>query len=82
VKKSILTLVSSVVLTASVFSVQPAFSSSGGYQKEYCAVSQKEKCKQSGTTCDGKKICFWQDVKEVAVMAGAIAAGAVALSSL
>lgn len=81
-KKSILTLVSAVVLTASVFSIQPAFSSAGNFEKEYCAVSQKEKCKQSGKSCDGKKICFWQDLKEEAVIAGSVAAGALAASQL
>lgn len=83
-KKSILTLVSGVFLTANVFSVKPVFAteSGGGYVQEYCAISQKKKCKQPGTGCDGKMICFWQDLKEVAVIAGSIAAGAAALSSL
>ena len=77
-KKSILTLVSGVVLTASVFSVQPAFSSSGTYEKEFCAVSQAEKCKQSGKTCPGKKVCFWKDLGEIAGTAGKVAGVVVA----
>lgn len=77
-KKSILTLVSGVFLTASVFSIQPAFSSSGSYEKEFCAVSQAEKCKQSGKTCPGKKVCFWKDLGEIAGTAGKVAGAVVA----
>lgn len=43
------------------------------FQKEYCSISQAEKCKQTGTSCDGKKICFWKDAKEVVTIAAAAA---------
>ncbi|MFC0655186.1 hypothetical protein [Mongoliitalea lutea] len=51
------------------------------FQKEYCSISQAEKCKQTGTTCDGKKICFWKDVKDVVTIAAAAAAIVASVSS-
>jgi hypothetical protein len=60
-KKKISILMTGLILTSGLFTVQPALASSGNYDKEYCAISQADKCKQCGTSCDGRKICFWKD---------------------
>ncbi|WP_075351599.1 hypothetical protein [Algoriphagus marinus] len=83
-KKRISILMSSLVLVVSLFSIQPAFATdtTPEFTKEYCAVSQAEKCKQTGTGCPGKKICFWKDLKDVATLAATIVTTAAAIDAL
>jgi len=81
-KKKISILMTGLILTSGLFTVQPALASSGNYNKEYCAISQADKCKQPGNSCPGKKICFWRDLKDVVVIGAAIAAGVASVASL
>lgn len=63
-----------LILTSGLFTVQPALASSGVYDKEYCAISQADKCKQSGISCKGKKICFWRDAALIVAIGAGLSA--------
>ncbi|MFC3415354.1 hypothetical protein [Algoriphagus hitonicola] len=78
-KKTFSNLIGTAVIVVSLFSINPAFGTEGeseGFVKEFCAVSQTEKCKQAGDGCTAKKICFWKDLGQIAETAGKIAATA------
>lgn len=74
-EKRISILMSSLVFVVSLFSIQPTFAkkTTPEFTKEFCAVSQAEKCKQTGTGCPGKKVCFWKDLGQIAETTGKIA---------
>ncbi|MHA7128886.1 hypothetical protein [Algoriphagus namhaensis] len=84
-KKKISILMSSLMFVISFSSIHPSFATDTKpeFTKEFCAVSQAEKCKQTGTGCPAKKVCFWKDLGDIASTAGKIvgtAAAAVALA--
>ncbi|SMP30206.1 hypothetical protein SAMN06265367_106289 [Algoriphagus winogradskyi] len=75
---------SGLILSASLFAVQPVFAveQTGEFEKEYCAISSGLKCKQTGTSCDGKQVCFWKDLKDVAIVVGSIVGTVAAIDKL
>jgi hypothetical protein len=81
-KKIFSNLTGIVVLVVSLFSINPAFGTEDKakqYVKEFCAVSGAEKCKQTGDGCEGKKVCFWKDLGEIAGTVGKIATAGAAV---
>lgn len=77
-------MMSSLVFVVSLFSIQPTFATdtTPEFTKEFCAISQADKCKQTGKGCPGKKICLWKDLKDVATLAATIVTTAAAIDAL
>ena len=72
-----------LVLSVSSFSIQTSLATEKEkFKLEYCAVSQADKCKQTRTDCETKKICFWKDLGVITAIGASVAGTAAAVNSI